>query len=971
MLLIVLSIILILPTIFAPYDNVAQIYDSTYGQDGDSTTITMNMDSESIVQSNFTHNTVTNNQRLYVNETGMYKLSYSCTWDAISGGTNAQARRIYENFIRVNGATKLIPSESDVYIRRQDGNGNVSATSATILVNLTTGDYVELRGGESAGGTNTPMQTDTSDGCFLVAQKLNTRAIEVYDTVGGQDVNANDVIVNLDTTYYNGDPSLYTLNANQINVSENGWYKVSYTSCIDAIVDSNRQSPQSWLRKNGNINISLSFSYAGYIRDAQSDRDRNCNRATTLINLSTGDYLELQTGMYESNKVAQVDTMANQSWLLMEKIELSNSLISTTGGGQSITDGTTSAVTFDTNEKLGDYVTHSGSSSQIKFSKSGLYEITYNIGYQHSTSGGRTITCGQLRKNGITNINPSKQCIYTRGITDARTGTVSTTSIINVSKDDYIEVMLSPTGDSVSPQVGATWITTTKINETVQTNWENTTLDIGTTSLNLGNVSKSTNVLLYGEGSNNVTIICNSGDCSRFTNNFTNGQNYSGLIEKFSVDFTCKDGIVGNFSAIYNITSNKDQSGSQLNVTCNVTQTYGSLSIMLDNPPVDSTSIIFQNETFDFNGTMFCSGTIGAICGNVSSFARYNISGGFENISTSLGATPFWTTSTQPQYCILNEGKNCSLSWTLNATGTIGTLHNININATSNFSQVLTNTSGNTTINISVIPPGEVLWSASTLNLGNANLNLGNITGDANIIPSDNHTNVNVVCSNGDCGMILDNFNDGINLTDGIDHTVTFTCLDNVTGTYNANFAVNSTEDSSPSTIIVSCNVLQTYGHLNVTLSYPPKPPTITGIKRDKTFNINSTIICEGIIGSSCGNVSATPRYENYSIDLGDGSDGSLTVTTANTIVNNYTYLTATENNGQTVLSVNDSTEFSTGDEILIIQMQDGGGTGSGGNYEYATISSTVLAQLLLIVVSLIHMGQEHLIQLQLQQHKL
>ncbi|GAI24224.1 unnamed protein product, partial [marine sediment metagenome] len=73
---------------------------------------------------------------------------------------------------------------------------------------------------------------------------------------------------------------------------------------------------------------------------------------------------------------------------------------------------------------------------------------------------------------------------------------------------------------------------------------------------------------------------------------------------------------------------------------------------------------------------------------------------------------------------------------------------------------------------------------------------------------------------------------------------------------------------------------------------------------------------------------------------FGDGSNGSKTASSADTVVNDYTYLTGDEASGKTTITVNDATAFSAGDEILIIQIQDGTGNGEAGTYEFATIDS-------------------------------
>jgi hypothetical protein len=92
-------------------------------------------------------------------------------------------------------------------------------------------------------------------------------------------------------------------------------------------------------------------------------------------------------------------------------------------------------------------------------------------------------------------------------------------------------------------------------------------------------------------------------------------------------------------------------------------------------------------------------------------------------------------------------------------------------------------------------------------------------------------------------------------------------------------------------------------------------------------------IVFSLILISLVSGVSASSSY-------GDGSDGSLTVT-GSTIVNDYTYLTGDETSGSSSLAVNDASKFSSGDEIMIIQMQNGTGNGVAGRYEFREVDST------------------------------
>ncbi|OQX51291.1 hypothetical protein B5M47_01090 [candidate division CPR3 bacterium 4484_211] len=79
----------------------------------------------------------------------------------------------------------------------------------------------------------------------------------------------------------------------------------------------------------------------------------------------------------------------------------------------------------------------------------------------------------------------------------------------------------------------------------------------------------------------------------------------------------------------------------------------------------------------------------------------------------------------------------------------------------------------------------------------------------------------------------------------------------------------------------------------------------------------------------------------DINIGFGDGSDGDLTVTSAGTVVNNYAYITdATVASGSTTFNVNDTSGFTAGDEILVIQVQHDGANSNAGVYEFREISS-------------------------------
>ena len=73
--------------------------------------------------------------------------------------------------------------------------------------------------------------------------------------------------------------------------------------------------------------------------------------------------------------------------------------------------------------------------------------------------------------------------------------------------------------------------------------------------------------------------------------------------------------------------------------------------------------------------------------------------------------------------------------------------------------------------------------------------------------------------------------------------------------------------------------------------------------------------------------------------DLGSGQDGTYTVTAAGTVVNSYAHLTSSASVGAQTINVNSLSGFAVGDQVMLVAMQNCGGT--TGQYEFVTIQST------------------------------
>ena len=175
---------------------------------------------------------------------------------------------------------------------------------------------------------------------------------------------------------------------------------------------------------------------------------------------------------------------------------------------------------------------------------------------------------------------------------------------------------------------------------------------------------------------------------------------------------------------------------------------------------------------------------------------------------------------------------------------------------------------------------------------------------------------------------------DGINVVDNVNGTNSGTLWNSST------FILNKSSDYNYTIIAYDSDGLSDTetGLINFILISESLTPS--------TVSASQTTLVSGMVNWSNGTTSPnaevhvyTNGTEQFFNDTGDGSDGTLTVSSADTIVNNYTYLMGNESAGNLTIVVNDSTNFTSGDEILIIQMQNSS-AGVVGTYEFTDVSS-------------------------------
>lgn len=378
-----------------------------------------------------------------------------------------------------------------------------------------------------------------------------------------------------------------------------------------------------------------------------------------------------------------------------------------------------------------------------------------------------------------------------------------------------------------------------------QMSWSQATLNMGSGDLNLGSLTGHANITSTGHDNDDVAVTCLSGDCGTITDDWTDNTNMA-EDEKQEITFTCDDSDVGSFSAVYNVNSHQDSTGDNITVSCQINQTYGSMSVTLNTPA--SGANVSQGEFFWTNATITCSGTAGATCGEVTGTARHNTTGDtMTSISTTTGATPFYTTDSNPKSCgVMYDGDSCQLNWSINPTGTLGDYHKIGIRFTSSNSSRV---SANETSNATVWTMG-VEWQQSTLDLGSVVLGGEDLTSSMVVDSTGVNTDVAVSCSSGDCSTITTNWTTK-SMSDGESVSAGFTCSAADAGSFEAVFDLTSDEDSGADTITVNCSILAPDLRIisaNITFDdYAPSENqvvTITaGVYNDGTYDATNAIV--------------------------------------------------------------------------------------------------------------------------------
>ncbi len=177
-------------------------------------------------------------------------------------------------------------------------------------------------------------------------------------------------------------------------------------------------------------------------------------------------------------------------------------------------------------------------------------------------------------------------------------------------------------------------------------------------------------------------------------------------------NYTTMCNITHNSTVYYN-TTEKNEANATIGLNSSVSNSNFEVSLMLP-PSIPGKGDADSNEgykvgmdrIFVLKANVTCRG---GDCGVVQGTIRYNSSGTEPDTAVSVGyATPFYVidssngTAQNPVSCgTLNENESCLLNWTINSTGNLHTLWNLDVLFTG--TQSSNNNTNNTKIDISIV----------------------------------------------------------------------------------------------------------------------------------------------------------------------------------------------------------------------------------------------------------------------------
>lgn len=433
--------------------HVAQIYQTGFNDDVDSET-SIRFDSTTAMNPDFSHPT---NTTLRIENNGLYKLSYGCTFREL-GNSN---RRIISSWFE-NDTTEIVPSRTYCYVRQTGDDGDRCSTQGVVIANLTSGSNLTLQSSTEGGGAGTDQTSEES--CWMYAELVQRPVAQIYETTDGDATLDLTVHITQDfgaTTYEDTSNFTVDLANNWITVDQDGWYKIYFTGTSRKTTgnsDSERMNPSSYLYLDNSAELEPSMVYSWHKRADQAYTSSEAG--FTMANLNAGQNISLRRFLAAGDTVNEPETR-RESWILMEKMDDNNILfLWDTSGGQpsSSNDLFLTNITWDVEEADGSNFSHAAGSEFFTINTDGLFEISYSVGWDDSGNGGRHITCARVIRDNIP-LEPSKLCGYSRGDLEARYGTISANFIVNNTAGSEYAVQYSGRDNAENLEPDSSWVT--------------------------------------------------------------------------------------------------------------------------------------------------------------------------------------------------------------------------------------------------------------------------------------------------------------------------------------------------------------------------------------------------------------------------------------------------------------------------------------------------------------------------------
>ena len=120
---------------------------------------------ETRVDNGFTHDNTTNPSRIYVSDTGYYKISYQIPFN-----NNVNNRVVMHTYIRRNGTTSL-GGDGYCYLRNNTTANREACSGVVNMIYLIAGDYIEVVADRYSGADGTTYAIDPE--CYLMIEREN------------------------------------------------------------------------------------------------------------------------------------------------------------------------------------------------------------------------------------------------------------------------------------------------------------------------------------------------------------------------------------------------------------------------------------------------------------------------------------------------------------------------------------------------------------------------------------------------------------------------------------------------------------------------------------------------------------------------------------------------------------------------------------------------------------------------------